>query len=50
MLTDFLKEQEAMPTPFYDGSISAMNPLFPTLQESENLISIYSSGIRDFNP
>jgi hypothetical protein len=30
--------------------IAAMNPLFPTPQKSEDLISIYSPGIRDFNP
>jgi hypothetical protein len=28
--------------------ISAMNPLFPTPQKGEDLISIYSHGIHDF--
>jgi hypothetical protein len=30
--------------------IPAMNPLVPTPQKSEDLISIYSHGLRDFNP
>jgi hypothetical protein len=31
-----------------EGSLSAMNLLFPTTQESEDLISIYLHGIHDF--
>jgi len=34
--------------PFYDSSLSAMNPLLPTPQKAEDLISIYSHGMRDF--
>ena len=30
------------------GGLTAMNPLFPILQESHDLIFIYSPGIRDF--
>jgi hypothetical protein len=28
--------------------VSAMNPLFPTSQKGEDLISIYSRGTHDF--
>jgi len=34
--------------PFSEGSLSAMNLLFPTRQNLEDLISIYSLGIHGF--
>jgi hypothetical protein len=37
-------------TLFSEGTVSAMNLLFRTPGKSEDLISIYSQGIHDFNP